>query len=937
MFASVNLFKIKTDDVETQRKGALLQGLIIALIGLSVTRAVLEIFQPVEITPQAAIGQIFTSILFGLLCLWIIRSGNIRLASHLFFSVLNTIFFALLITTSRNLFFPYLMLISVVAIATLDSVRASVLYSIITLASITSYFLITNALPLIAVIEFTITCLGISLVSWATSDYLQSALRNSNTLAGELLNQSSLLQRRAQQLQFSAEIAEKGSSSLDLTQLLRETAVLLKSQFSFYHVSIFLTDPSRTALHLREVATDVHIDLINLQYELPINNHSIVGWVGLHREPRVVDDVETDQAYKEEPFLPHTRTELALPLVARGELLGVLDVQGDQPNIFAQEDIAILQIIANQIAINIDNARLFAKTESRLNETRILYEFNTLLSSTMDVGELHRRAARALTTWLHVSRCIIYAWDTEEETVTAQVDFIYDLVAGSIDQYLLDLPTYDLADFHGMRKVLTSGQPKVWRLGDEQLDEAEQQILEEIQLHSYLDIPLARGKDMLGVIRLYRSQSQGTFTDSEIQLAQAMGNETAVSLANATLTSESQARVAQLSSLNRLSLALSEAPGLEKVYKSTRREILSLVEATGLAIFLLDEDKEHLNWLYLYDYGEEVDLSNVPPLTLDSGFSGYVARSRSLLHIQSTTENRAKYNSFQVGSADDAHEFWLGLPLIVTNELIGVVSLQNLEPFSDRDIELLTTIAGALAIAVNNLLQLEAVQKALAIQFQQRLQMQTAAEVAAAATTVLEQEALAQGAVELIKDRFDLYYVGLFLVEEDYAVLKAGTGEAGEAQLAAKRRLKIGGQSLIGGATNDGKPRITQDVTNDPEWLPNPHLPDTRSELALPLQVREHTIGALTVQSTMPNLFTEDLIGALQIMGDQLAVAIQNAQLLANAEARAKRQAYLNEISTQLHQSADVETIVGIGLRALSKQLNGTAVELQLGRPTKTS
>jgi GAF domain-containing protein len=242
-----------------------------------------------------------------------------------------------------------------------------------------------------------------------------------------------------------------------------------------------------------------------------------------------------------------------------------------------------------------------------------------------------------------------------------------------------------------------------------------------------------------------------------------------------------------------------------------------------------------------------------------------------------------------------------------------------------------------LAIAINNLLQLEAVQKALAIQSEQRLQMQTAAEVAAAATTVLEQDILAQRAVDLIKERFDLYYVGLFLVEDDFAVLKAGTGEAGEAQLAAKRQLQVGGQSLIGGATNDGNPRITQDVTVEPEWLPNPHLPDTRSELALPLRVREKTIGALTVQSTIPHLFSDDLIGALQIMGDQLAVAIQNAQLLANAEARAKRQADLNEISAQLHQSADVETIIGIGLRALSKQLKGTAVELQLGRQTKPS
>jgi GAF domain-containing protein len=937
MLDSLNLLQINTDDIETQRKGSLLQGLVSVLIALSVVRVIFQVLRPSEITLLAAVFQAIASLLFGFLCLWIIHTGRVRFAAHFFFSILNLIFFILLITTTQNLFFPYLMLISVVAIATLDSVRASVLYSALTLASVSSFFILSDMFSLLSVVEFLVTCLGLSIVSWATAEYLQSALRNSKMLASELLGQSNLLERRAQQLQFGAEIAEKGSSSLDLEQLLRETAVLLKSQFSFYHVSIFLADTRNKMLHLREVATEVHIDLVNLQYQLPIDNHSIVGWTAQHREARIVDDVQNDPAYKEEPFLPNTRAELALPLVARGELLGVLDVQGDQPGIFAREDVSILQIIANQIAINIDNVRLFAKTESRLNETRILYEYNSLLSSTLDVGELHRRAARALTTWLQAARCTIFSWEQGGESVTAQVDFVYDLTTGAINQFALDLTTSALADHPGMQQVLTSGQPKVWRLEDKNLDESERIFLEENRQHRYLDLPLVQGGNTLGLIRLFRSQAQPDFSDNEIQLAQAMTNETAVSLANATLTSETQARVAQLSSLNRLSLSLSEAPNLAQVYKATRREILSLVEATGLAIFLLAEDQQHLNWLYLYDYGEEVDLSDIPPLSLESGFSGHVVRTRSTLHIQATPKNRAKFNSFQVGSTDDFHEFWLGIPLIVTNRLIGVLSLQNLEPFSERDIELLVTIAGALSIAINNLLQLEAVQNALAIQYEQRLQMQTAAEVSAATTSIRELDSLAQQAVNLIKDRFELYYVGLFLVEENYAVLKAGTGTAGEAQMAARRRLQVGGQSLIGGATKDGQPRITHDVTTDPEWLPNPHLPNTRSELALPLRVRGETIGALTVQSNMPDLFTNDLIGALQIMGDQLAVAIQNAQLLAHAESRAQRQAYLNEISAQLHQSADVETIVGIGLQALSKQLEGTAVTLQLGRQTEKS
>ena len=526
MFASLNLLKIHTDDVEVQRKGALLQALILVLIALSLFRSIFEIVRPVEISSQLAFFQVISSMLFGLVSLAIIRTGRIRLGAHFFFSILNLIFFVLLITTTRNLFFPYLMLISIVAIATMDSVRASVFYSALTLSSVSAFYILSATFSYLDIVAYVVTCLGISVVAWAMADYSQRALRNSKTLASELLTQSNLLERRAQQLQYSAEIAEKGSSSLDLAQLLRETAVLLKSQFGFYHVSVFLADTGKKELQLAEVATDEHINLINVQYKLPIDNQSIVGWVSLHREPRVVNDVANDSAYKEEPFLPNTRSELALPLVARGELLGVLDVQGDSPNQFVPEDIAILQIIANQIAINIDNARLFAKTESRLNEIRILYEYNSLLSSTLDVGELHRRAARALTTWLNGSRCTIFSWDPEAQTVAAQVDFIYDLASGAIDQYSLDLPTFNLANHHAMRKVLSSGQPKVWRLEDDKLDVVEKQHLESIQQHSYLDIPLVQRTNTLGLIRVYRNETQSAFSDIEIQLAQAMANET---------------------------------------------------------------------------------------------------------------------------------------------------------------------------------------------------------------------------------------------------------------------------------------------------------------------------------------------------------------------------------------------------------------------------
>ncbi|MCZ7665871.1 MAG: GAF domain-containing protein [Chloroflexi bacterium] len=138
---------------------------------------------------------------------------------------------------------------------------------------------------------------------------------------------------------------------------------------------------------------------------------------------------------------------------------------------------------------------------------------------------------------------------------------------------------------------------------------------------------------------------------------------------------------------------------------------------------------------------------------------------------------------------------------------------------------------------------------------------------------------------------------------------------------------------MIGGTTGDSRSRITQDVTQDAEWRPNPHLPLTRAELALPLQVRGHIIGALTVQSAEAHAFSAELISILQTICDQLAIAIENSRLLASAEERVQRQRILNQISAQLHNTSDIDEIVRIGLQALSEQVNGRSVHLALGKP----
>lgn len=166
------------------------------------------------------------------------------------------------------------------------------------------------------------------------------------------------------------------------------------------------------------------------------------------------------------------------------------------------------------------------------------------------------------------------------------------------------------------------------------------------------------------------------------------------------------------------------------------------------------------------------------------------------------------------------------------------------------------------------------------------VQIRTAAEISRSLGTILNPQELLQHVADLIQTRFDLYYVGVFLVDDSrrFASLAAGTGEAGEKMITENHQLSVGGSSMIGWATTHGKPRISRDVGQENIRFRNPHLPLTRSELALPLTTGNQVIGAISVQSTQMNAFDEDDITILQSIADSLSIALENARLFQQFE-----------------------------------------------------
>lgn len=168
--------------------------------------------------------------------------------------------------------------------------------------------------------------------------------------------------------------------------------------------------------------------------------------------------------------------------------------------------------------------------------------------------------------------------------------------------------------------------------------------------------------------------------------------------------------------------------------------------------------------------------------------------------------------------------------------------------------------------------------------------LQASTEVGQAAALILDTDALIGEVAELIRDRFGLYFVGLFLVEAEpggtaeWAVLRAGTGEAGQAMLARGYRIRAG-EGMIGWSIEHAQARVTSDVGKDVVQLTTADLPGTRSEAALPLRSRGRVLGALSVQSEEPAAFDQDFLAVLQAMADQVAVALDNTRLLAESQA----------------------------------------------------
>lgn len=184
----------------------------------------------------------------------------------------------------------------------------------------------------------------------------------------ELRQANARNEKRASQLDAVTDVAQSIATVQDLDQLLPRVVTVVSRRFGFYHSGIFLLDERAEYAILRAASSEGGTRMLQRNHRLRVGSQGIVGFVAEAATPRIAADVGKDAVFFDNPDLPETHSELALPLLVAGQVIGVLDVQSDQPAAFSAEDVDILSALASQVAIAIENARLFTQTRQALAE-----------------------------------------------------------------------------------------------------------------------------------------------------------------------------------------------------------------------------------------------------------------------------------------------------------------------------------------------------------------------------------------------------------------------------------------------------------------------------------------------------------------------------------------------------------------------------------------
>ena len=599
-----------------------------------------------------------------------------------------------------------------------------------------------------------------------------------------------------------------------------------------------------------------------------------------------------------------TESFLGVPILSGDRVTGVVALEQLEKDAFGESDERLLSTLASSMGVALENARLFDETKRLLTESTeraaelaVINEIGGALAEQLEFQSIIDLVGQRVAEIFDVRSLHISLYDPE----TGRIDFPYLVEEGVRQdsapiQYGEGLTT----------QVIDSRRPlQVER----STDFAERGAIKQgLDTESWLGVPILAGDRVLGTIAL-ESLKPAAFDDGDVRLLSTLATSMGVALENARLfdetkrlLSETNERAAELALINDVQSGLAQKLDRQSMYDLVGDRIQAIFDAQIVDIGVIEPDLDQVRFLYTIERGVRFPEEILPII----GPRRHVMETRKPVVFNRDVMERVRELGQEPGMTSGEQPLsavWV--PLLVGNEVRGVISLQNIDredAFSDSDVELLTTLAASLSVALENVRLIDETRQRLA-------ELATVNEISQALSSQLDLDALIELVGEQMRRTFDadICYVALHDVGRDRITFPY-FHEVGDRKVQEPFAF---GEGLTSRILVAREPLL---LNREADWNA---LADrgigiqAKSYLGVPILVGDAAIGVISVQSTIAEgRFGESDVRLLSTIAANVGVAIQNAQLYQEAHRRGDEMAVLAEVGQEISATLDTSAVI---------------------------
>ena len=583
------------------------------------------------------------------------------------------------------------------------------------------------------------------------------------------------------------------------------------------------------------------------------------------RRPLIIEDVQADPRWRPDPGVTHIHGWIGAPLIARDRVTGILNVDSCQIGAYSEEDGQLVFAFAAQAAIAIENARLYEQAQRRLESLTSLSRASQAITGSLDVQDVLEQIVGLAGTVVNSDYTSVVLLDKEGQPVLGTGDF------RGIPPVAQRIRSNGVA-----RHVLDSGQPVVLdaisgegtmspplRRSDGELMEANPDIVA-AGIHSFAAVPIqARGR-MLGVLFVHSRQPRAFH--GQLPLLTTFANQVAIAIENARLFEAERRRRQEAETLRETALALTTSLDRNQVIERILIKLREVVPYDSASVQLLWDD--HLEIIGGHGFPNLEELVGVTfDLTDGDNPNREVMHTRAPFILEDAP---AVYSEFgREPHAQAAIYSWLGVPMLVGDQPVGMIALDRHEPgfYTQEHARLAEAFAAQAAIAIENARLYEEAKRHL----DEAMLIQ---EVMLATASTLDFALAFERTVKALHRVLGIDRIGFLLPSEQDDWLARHPSLVGLMESAIQ--IPIEG-SLVGRAYRTGQPVLVQDVTRESAYLAR--APEVRSELAVPVRSGDRVVAVLHAESPQVGAFSEDELRLFITVAGQLGVALDKARL----------------------------------------------------------